>query len=173
MAVFQYQNSGYRETILCYFMIMICYLVPRFSSPLLSMILPQPPQPPPPLVCRRRRRPSSLQVQSLLIPPPFKDPHPRPPHRFLAESQNYLSRNVLRNFILNPQYIRLHLLKPCLLHQRLQWGLIPNSVQKPPGLPTCNMSGHHVINHHQLPSHAGGSSPTHPIQKEVLPAPMP
>ena len=59
-----------------------------------------------------RRRPCSLQVQSLLLPPHFSDPHPRPPHRFLAEVHNWSRRNVPGDRILTLQHIRLHPLKP-------------------------------------------------------------
>ena len=67
-------------------------------------------------------RPCSLQVKFLMVPPPFCGPHPQSPHRFLKEFHNWSRRNVLRNRILPPPKIFIHLLQPRLLRRLLQGG---------------------------------------------------
>ena len=95
--------------------------------------------------CRRRQH--SLQVHSLLLPPPFSNPYPQHLHRFLSKVQNWPRRNVLYDRILPPRYIHLHLLKPRHLYRLLQYGVPPTLVQKPLRLPPCNLSGLLVIDY--------------------------
>ena len=91
------------------------------------------------------RRPHSLHVQSLLNPLHFCNPRIRPLYRLLAEVHNWSRHNALCNLIINTLYICLYLLKPRLLHHRLHWGVLPNYVQKLPGLTPYNTSIHLVL----------------------------
>ena len=158
VVVLQYHKRGYRDTIICPFVIIICYLVPCFSSWILPILIP--PSPPSPLLLFFCRRPRSHQIHSLLHPPPFNDSRPCPLHCFLAESQNRSIRNVLHDCILPPKYICIHLLETHILHCRLQMWLLPTSVQKPLGLTTCNTSGYPILDPPpQGLAHLGGHYP--------------
>ena len=69
------------------------------------------------------------------------------------------SGSRIDNHILPLQYIRLHLLKHCLLHRLLQWVVLSTYIQKPPGLPLCNQSDHPVLKPLQVPDHTRGNHP--------------
>ena len=63
----------------------------------------------------------------------------------LTEVHNRSRHNVLPYHILPPHDINIHLLRPYFLYSRLQWMVLPNSVQGPPGLLPYNLSGHPVL----------------------------
>ena len=53
-----------------------------------------------------------------------------------------------------PWYICLQILQLHLLHFLLQWGILPTSIQKPSGIPSCNPSRHPVLKPPQCPFRA-------------------
>ena len=113
----------------------------------------------PTLVFFCRRRPISHQVQSLLLSPRFRELRPWHPHNFLAEFQNRLHCNLLRNRILTLQHICFHLFKPRLLHRRIQRWLLPAPVQLPLGLTPGDPSKYPVLEPLQGQAHEGGHHP--------------